>query len=1240
MTVAFLLLCIVIGGYLFITDSNRVRQSAESYLSLLLGGPVKVGDATLSIFEGLRLDKVRLYTGEPGKPETELFTAESFIINYNPQALLRGKIEATRIVAVEPKLFLTEDRDTGLWSYERYIPRGGGIEGAGMTIRTLPEIVLRNATVDYRQKERGKVTVSGSLDIEGQLTPTGEGSRYAFQFQSQSRGNKARAVGPVVEGTVDMTTRQVTASLRKFEFGNDIKSMLPSPVRRWWEQHQLTGSLDVNEVSYVPSAGPDSAAGFRAEIALQGVNLTVQPQEWMGEEEYRRMRILHHSLNVMRLCGLNGGGMVDRIATLVEPTPLKLHDVFAVFDFDDNGIEIRNLTGKLEDISFKIDGKILGYSPDAAWDLKIASVETRNVEIPASPRYVTSMPPAVRELYDRFRPRGEAAFWVRVHRPVEGARLRLTGEIDIVNGSFTFDKFPYPLRHTTGKIVLEYDQTTGRDGLRLERIRGRGIAGGPNENSFVEINGKMGPFRPDIGVDVIVTGQNITSEPALLAAFPQQTQTALRIFDAPGRGEFPKFRGDFGCHIQRLPQLESKWPIETDIQLDEAAGVLVMFPYLLSNVRGKLKILDDHLTISDMRMEKGDVSVQVDGRVSWRQGADSHPRAAATTQPALVPDIHVTAKNVPIDADLLAALPPDRRKWMEKIGLRGKLDIDGTVRAVGATTQPLDTSNIDFDMRLHLSNGEIWPAAHAVCAVSQLNGELHLTSRRLTITSLSGRRGQAEITSSGGVGWGSGAPQLFLHVDAKNLKLDDDLYRLLPEAAKRGWEQVRPEGTVDAVLSYSGVPGPETKSQPTTRPGGFELTIKPLQLAATPAAVPYRLEQISGTLHVMPDRVVLSNIRATHGQAKINLAGTGSAAPGGAWDFELSAAGVPIDDEFHRAVPATLSELCKSLKLSGSLDLAFSKLQVRPAAGGPTAATRDANDPPLDIDFAVKVDTGNAALDVGVPLADIRGGVELTGSSRAGKLKDLSGAIQVAALSLAGRQVSDFRATLYKPAEQDALQLGKIEAKIASGTMAGEVNFVYPDNSASRYALALVLRNADVPTLTGEREQDIRGQLTASLAVEGSYNDPATRRGRGDVSVVGEQMYRIPLVLGLLQITNLALPITSPFREASARYSINGSRVTLEQIELRAKEMLMQGTGHLDFSSGQVRMTFTTDSAGWPKLPFIGDLLQTARQELLQIQVRGTLQDPKVSATSLNTFTTTVDEVFRGNEKSAAVEKK
>ena len=58
----------VIITYWILTDTRRVRAMAENYLSRLTGGKVAVESATLSIFEGLRLDGVTLHADpDPSK---------------------------------------------------------------------------------------------------------------------------------------------------------------------------------------------------------------------------------------------------------------------------------------------------------------------------------------------------------------------------------------------------------------------------------------------------------------------------------------------------------------------------------------------------------------------------------------------------------------------------------------------------------------------------------------------------------------------------------------------------------------------------------------------------------------------------------------------------------------------------------------------------------------------------------------------------------------------------------------------------------------------------------------------------------------------------------------------------------------------------------------------------------------------------------------------------------------------
>src|SRR5690348_14995219 len=104
MVFVFFLLAGVIVTYWYLTDSRRVRAMAQNYLSQLTGGRVEVKDATLSIFEGLRLGTVTVRVDNDKRPDSVLFKAETILIKYNPQSILNGRLEATQIVALDPQV--------------------------------------------------------------------------------------------------------------------------------------------------------------------------------------------------------------------------------------------------------------------------------------------------------------------------------------------------------------------------------------------------------------------------------------------------------------------------------------------------------------------------------------------------------------------------------------------------------------------------------------------------------------------------------------------------------------------------------------------------------------------------------------------------------------------------------------------------------------------------------------------------------------------------------------------------------------------------------------------------------------------------------------------------------------------------------------------------------------------------------------------------------------------------------
>src|SRR5438128_1237089 len=66
MCTVLVLLVGVIVIYCYLTDVARVREKAEDYLNRLTGGRARVEVATLSIFEGLRLENVSVQVDDQG----------------------------------------------------------------------------------------------------------------------------------------------------------------------------------------------------------------------------------------------------------------------------------------------------------------------------------------------------------------------------------------------------------------------------------------------------------------------------------------------------------------------------------------------------------------------------------------------------------------------------------------------------------------------------------------------------------------------------------------------------------------------------------------------------------------------------------------------------------------------------------------------------------------------------------------------------------------------------------------------------------------------------------------------------------------------------------------------------------------------------------------------------------------------------------------------------------------------
>src|SRR5687767_7632252 len=219
MLLMFAFLCALIGGYLYITDPRRVKQLAESELTRLIGGHVTVGKAKLSLFEGLTLEFVNVYVDQSGDDDALIFSANQLFVDYDAKALLARRLKLTQIVAVDPTVQLIENLDTGKWNYQRMKRPAPTTQKKGKPgpMPTLPQVMLRNARIDYAETIGGQPVSSGRMVIEGQLAPSSDGQRYTFELQSRGGGggvggaapSQTGSIGPTVQGTLRRDTGEV-----------------------------------------------------------------------------------------------------------------------------------------------------------------------------------------------------------------------------------------------------------------------------------------------------------------------------------------------------------------------------------------------------------------------------------------------------------------------------------------------------------------------------------------------------------------------------------------------------------------------------------------------------------------------------------------------------------------------------------------------------------------------------------------------------------------------------------------------------------------------------------------------------------------------------------------------------------------------------------------------------------------------------------------------------------------------
>ena len=1212
-----LLLAALIGLYLYWTEPHRVRQLSEAFLSRVIDGDISIGEARLSIFEGLQLDNVAISLRKSMGGPREAITARRLQISYSPLALLAGKLESGRVIAIEPEVHLTEDVATGRWNLQSLQrptsqptptttkPSRGGLP-------PLPEVLIRGGRLD-----RGQLTADGHFEhlqtvlLEGQLLP--RPARGAYRFNLQSRTDQGTA-GPAFQGEFSLADGIAQSSLTNVEL-SFLEPMLPARVRTFWQKLAPTGRVDVPVLMVARSIGPSADAGFRIELQLDNVRMSIRPTDWVSARE---QNVLHDAANVSRdLRRLPYETLISTAASIqpqLRVGVVPLEGVKGRFIFTEAGVTLDRLAATIDGNPFEIHGHLGGYALDAPVHLTLASPAGHPIELRETVPYINALPAEIREVYYRFRPRGRTNLNFAIDRVAAGSPLSATGSLEFANAQFVFEQFRYPVRNGSGKLIVDADPKSGETRLVIDDIRGNGPANGPNANGELRVAGVIAPLIGYASVDVDVSGKDIHSEPALIAALPPEAAEVIRNFDDDGPGPDPVFAGDFACRVRREPGPISRWTYDTDISVHGGRGALHDFPYPLEDFSADLRIRKDRVEIVSASSKHGGGVLELSGLSEWgtRLATTASTRPRPVGEPGVRIALTLKARSLPIDDALKNALPPDARDALVHNGIGGTIDITGPITIT-------DPRKPQFDLTLQARDARFAPTDWKT-SIDHIVATMQLTPDTLKLDRAVGKRGDTNVTANGTIDWADPhQPKLKLDARADGLILDPTLRESLPTDGRSVWDSLKPAGLIDTSITLDGLIASPT----------WSIELKPRGASMTPDFLPLLATDVTGMIRANATRIEMSELRGKMGGGSVLVSGVGEFGPRQSWTLAFSTIDTHLDPAFIDALPAALGATLHDSAVAGTADLNFRQLAWTNAPDGKST----------DILFDTSIAMRDATWTSGVTIDKATGSIDLRGHFVNDEPTALDGSASLAAFRIAGLDATKGVATIASDPRLSRIALKDLSAKIGDGDIAGTLGLDRSRHGITRWAADLLLRNADVAALTAASENapKVCGRLNASLSIEGAYGDDrakvaaAPRRGRGDISVSGDKMVNVPMILGVTQVVSLALPFTGGFNEATASYSLDGDRVTFSDIDLQSNEMKIKGAGWLDFGNKQVSLDFTTDTTG-KKLPVIGGLLDAARRELFQIKVRGTVTEPEVKTGSLRTVTTTIDEILGSGE--------
>jgi hypothetical protein len=353
--------------------------------------------------------------------------------------------------------------------------------------------------------------------------------------------------------------------------------------------------------------------------------------------------------------------------------------------------------------------------------------------------------------------------------------------------------------------------------------------------------------------------------------------------------------------------------------------------------------------------------------------------------------------------------------------------------------------------------------------------------------------------------------------------------------------------------------------------------------------------------------VRVQGARARYGEGAIDLDGWLSwSADAPAAKFQLRGQDVALDEELVAALPEMLAGVLRPLTPRGRMRFTLSPVM---RGAGTEREWRVTGELSLSA----------ATLDVGLKLTELEATLDGAASVLAGGRAVMDAAFVIDSARLAGRPLRDVAGRLLSDPANPWLRLNDLHGQLCGGDFLG---FVRIDPRTQDYELSLTLRGVEFGQLMPPKDETApprSGLVEGRVYLRGTAGAPESRQGGGRLRLSGASLLQTPVVADVARERQQQ---TDELRDllnvADVEFIWIGDMLTFERVTIDSPDLRLVGTGAWNMATNALRLTLVgSHPRDWPRIPLLTALAETAGQELIQYQVRGTTAAPRVSAEPL-----------------------